>query len=245
MTNDDGVEAQGIQVLSKSLAALPGIEVIVVAPEREQSSTSHSLTLHRPLRIIKKKKNVYAVDGTPTDSVFIGVSVICKDRRPDYIFSGINRGGNLGDDIHYSGTVSAAVEGGLMGIPAVAVSQLGRDHFDYTQAGRFVQKLFKQLRKTKLPQGIILNVNVPAEAKSLDYEVTLTGKRDYGNLYEEKVDPRGRPYYWIGGHQYKFFDIKGSDCNAIVAGKISVTPICINMTSHSYLKEMKKWCKLK
>lgn len=241
VTNDDGVDAKGIKALAKSLATIPGVEVIVVAPEREQSSTSHSLTLHRPLRIIKKRKNVYAVNGTPTDSVFVGVAVILKDKRPDFIFSGINRGGNLGDDVHYSGTVSAAVEGGMMGIPSVAMSQLGREKFDYDVAAKFAQKILKLIQKNNLPPGIILNVNVPEKVKSLDYEVTCTGKRDYGNLYEEKIDPRGRPYFWIGGYQYKFHDIEGSDCNAIIAQKISVSPIQVNMTSRSFVTEMKKW----
>lgn len=240
VTNDDGVEAKGLKVLVKALREVKGTEVIVVAPVQEQSTTSHSLTLHRPLRITKSRKNVYAVDGTPTDSVFIGVAAIMGE-KPDLIFSGINRGGNLGDDIHYSGTVSAAVEGGIMGIPSVAMSQLGTKSFDYSMAGQFAKRLLKTILKNELPKGIVLNVNVPENPKSLNFKVTKTGKRDYGILSVKKTDPRGRPYYWIGGNQYKFFDIKGSDCNAIVDGKISVTPIQVNMTSQSFLKKMSNW----
>lgn len=241
VTNDDGVDAKGIRALAKALREVKGVHVTVVAPDREQSTTSHSLTLHRPLRIRKKSKDVYAVNGTPTDSVYLGTSVLFKDRVPDLVFSGINRGGNLGDDIHYSGTVSAAMEGALMGIPSVAVSQLGMEKFNYKLAADFSKKLLKFLIKNPLDKGLVLNVNVPAKAKNLSYRVTKTGKRDYGNLCDRKLDPRGRPYYWIGGDQYKFFDIAGSDCNAIVDNKISITPIKVNLTETAYIKKMKSW----
>lgn len=241
VTNDDGIDAEGIKVLARSLRGLKGVQVTVVAPERERSATSHSLTLHRPLRIIKRGKNDFAVDGTPTDSVMIGSSVILKT-PPDLIVSGINRGGNLGDDVHYSGTVSAAMEGGIMGIPSVAVSQVGtKDKYHYAMAAKFARKLVMTLKKHPLPKGIILNVNVPENVKTLDCLVTKTGKRNYGDVYVKNLDPRGRPYYWIGGNDYSFQDIAGSDCNAIVQGKISVTPISVNITSHSFMKEMESW----
>jgi len=239
VTNDDGVDAVGIRALAAALQSVNGTKVIMVAPDREQSTTSHSLTLHRPLRIIKNAPDVYAVDGTPTDCVYMAVSVVFKE-KPDIIFSGINRGGNLGDDIHYSGTVSAAVEGGIMGIPSVAMSQLVCDEFDCTTAARFAKKILRFLKKNTLPKGVILNVNIPAGAKKLDYAVTATGKCNYGEPIVEKIDPRGRPYYWVGGNEYKFYDIKGSDCNAIVAGKISVTPLQVNTTSWSYIKDLHK-----
>lgn len=240
MTNDDGVEAKGIKALSRILKEVKGVNVTVVAPDREQSATSHALTLHRPLRVVKKRKDVYAVDGTPTDCVFIGVSAILNF-TPDVIFSGINAGGNLGDDIHYSGTVSAAVEGGLMGIPSVALSQMGMNRFNFSVAAQFAKKLLRLIRKHGLPRGVVLNVNVPENARDLDFEVTKTGKRDYGSLSVKKHDPRGRPYYWIGGNRYNFFDIKGSDCNAVLAGKISITPLHVNMTSLVFLNKMKSW----
>lgn len=240
VTNDDGVDAAGIKALAAGLRKLRGLNVTVVAPERERSATSHSLTLHRPLRIIKKDKNDYAVDGTPTDSVMLGCAVVLKS-KPDLIVSGINRGGNLGDDVHYSGTVSAAIEGGIMGIPAIAISQLGRDVFRYETAVKFAQKIVRVAAKNGLPGGIVLNVNVPDGAKKLDFEICKTGKRNYGDIYEERIDPRGRPYYWIGGNLFGFEDVPGSDCDAILRGKISVTPINVNMTAYNFIDAMKGW----
>lgn len=243
VTNDDGIDSPGIKALAKALKEVRGAEVIVVAPDREQSAKSHSLTLHRPLRLKKVKKDFYAVDGTPTDCVFLAQSIIYKNGLPDFVFSGINRGGNLGDDVHYSGTVSAAVEGGLIGVPSVALSQLGLDKFNFAKAAEFSKKILKLILKNPLPKGIILNVNVPENCKSLDYQFCKTGKRNYGKAAAEKIDPRGRPYYWVGGDQYEFFDIPGSDCNVIQDGKISVTPIRVNWTSNSVLKKMQAWKK--
>lgn len=240
VTNDDGIEAKGIKALAAGLRELEGLDVTVVAPERERSATSHSLTLHRPLRIINKGEADFAVDGTPTDSVMLGCSMVLKG-KPDLIVSGINRGGNLGDDVHYSGTVSAAIEGGIMGIPAIAISQLGRDEFEYGMAVQFAKKIVDVARKNGLPGGIVLNVNVPENVKSLDFEICKTGKRNYGDIYEERIDPRGRPYYWIGGNLYGFQDIPGSDCDTVLKGKISVTPIHVNMTAFHFMETMKEW----
>lgn len=240
VTNDDGIEAAGIKALAKAVREIQGADVTVVAPTQEKSATSHSLTLHRPLRIHKKSKNVYAVDGTPTDCVMLGCGKI-MDEKPDLIVSGVNRGGNLGDDVHYSGTVSAAIEGGIMGIPAIAISQLGREKFEYSTAVEFAKKLIPIVIKNKMPGGTVLNVNVPEKCKSLDFEIVKTGKRNYGDIYEERFDPRGRPYYWIGGNLYEFQDIPGSDCNIIQEGKISVTPLHVNLTNHNFLKTMKGW----
>lgn len=240
VTNDDGYDSEGIQRLARGLRQIRSFQVTVAAPAREQSATSHSLTLHRPLRIHKKGPQDYAIDGTPTDCVMLGTSVLMK-KRPDLIVSGINRGGNLGDDVHYSGTVAAAVEGGIMGIPAIAISQLGRENFDFSVAVQFAKKIVKAVQKNKLPSGTILNVNVPEKAKSLDFEICKTGKRNYGEVYDERIDPRGKPYYWIGGNLYEFQDIPGSDCNVIMKNKISVTPLKVNVTSESFLETMKSW----
>lgn len=240
VTNDDGVEAEGITALAAALREMEGVYVKVVAPDREQSSVSHSLSLHRPLRLVKKDSDVYVVDGTPSDAVFLGTTVLFKT-KPDFVFSGINRGGNLGDDVHYSGTVSAAIEGAIMGIPSIALSQLGGETFDYSVAAQFTKKIFHLVRQHSLPPNIVLNVNVPENPKSLEFTITKTGKRDYGALYEKRKDPRGRSYYWIGGNRYNFFDRTGSDCNAILEGKISVTPLEINLTSHDFMKEMASW----
>ncbi|MBU0504392.1 MAG: 5'/3'-nucleotidase SurE [bacterium] len=240
VTNDDGVLAPGIKALAKALRHEKDTEVIVVAPGQEQSSSSHSITLDRPLRINKVSKNIYAVEGTPVDSVFMGVWAILKE-KPDFIFSGINRGGNLGEDLHYSGTVSAAVEGGIMGIPSVAISQLGANKFNYDKSAAMAVKVYRMLKKHPLPEGLILNVNVPQKADLKKISVTKTGKRDYGGKFIENRDPRGDSYYWIGGNQYKFEDIKNSDCNAIVAGNVSITPIRVDMTAKTYISKMKKW----
>lgn len=241
VTNDDGISSPGIHALTDALQEVPGTEVTVVAPDREQSAKSHSLTLHRPLRLKNAGLNKFAVDGTPTDCVFLAQSIIFKDGLPDFIFSGINRGGNLGDDVHYSGTVSAAVEGGLIGVPSIAISQMGLDDFNFDKAAEFAKVMLNMVQKNPLPEGIILNVNVPENCQKLDYVFCKTGKRNYGNAATKSIDPRGRPYYWVGGDQYEFFDIPGSDCNVIQDGKISVTPIRVNWTSDKVLQDMKSW----
>lgn len=240
VTNDDGITAEGIKALARGLKQLENCEITVVAPTQERSATSHSLTLHRPLRIHKKSKDIFAVDGTPTDCVMLACGKIMTS-KPDLIVSGINRGGNLGDDVHYSGTVSAAIEGGIMGIPAIAISQLGKDEFHYQKAVEFAKKLVKTVIKNQLPPGIVLNVNVPEKCETLDFEIVKTGKRNYGDIYEERYDPRGKPYYWIGGNLYEFQDIPESDCNTVSGGKISVTPLQVNLTNRNFLKTMKGW----
>jgi 5'-nucleotidase len=128
-----------------------------------------------------------------------------------------------------------------MGIPSIAISQLGRDKFDYDTAVRFAQKLVGVVRRNPLPPGIVLNVNVPANCQNLDFEICKTGKRNYGEIYEERIDPRGRPYYWIGGNLYEFQNIPESDCNAIQSGKISITPLKVNITDHNFIDSMKAW----
>ncbi len=240
VTNDDGVHADGIKTLAKRLRQIG--RVIVVAPAQERSATSHSLTLHRPLRIFKISKDVYSVDGTPTDCVNLAVNEILP-RRPDLVASGINRGGNLGDDVHYSGTVSAAVEGAIMGIPSLAFSTVARDNFKFQAAGNIAVKICKKVLRHGLPEGIVLNVNFPnlPQKKIKGYAFTKQGKRDYGDIIEEKVDPRGRKYYWIGGDDVGFEDIPGSDCNAIHENRVSITPIQVNLTDHALLGRLKNW----
>lgn len=241
VTNDDGVYSKGIRSLAVALKAVG--QVVVVAPTTERSATSHSLTLHRPLRIAMIARDIYAVDGTPTDCVSLGVNQILRGRRPDLLISGINRGGNLGDDVHYSGTVSAALEGGIMGIPSVAISLHARDHFQFQGACAFAVRLVRKLLRTHLPSGTILNVNVPnlPKSKIRGYAFTKQGKRNYGDVVVEKIDPRGRKYYWIGGADVGFEDIAASDCNAINEHMISITPIRVDLTDYPYLKKMQRW----
>lgn len=240
VTNDDGFYAFGIKVLEKKLRALG--TVVTVAPDQERSAASHSLTLHRPLRVKKIKPNVYSVDGTPTDCITIAVKELLP-REPDLIVSGINKGANLGDDVHYSGTVSAAVEGGIMGINSVAISLMTRDDGHYETAAAFAVKISREVLKRGLPPGVILNVNVPnVAAKQIrGYQFTKQGKRNYGDIIAERIDPRGRKYYWIGGDEFGFENILNSDCNAVLANIISITPIRVNLTDHASLENLRHW----
>ncbi len=241
VSNDDGIYAEGINTLADTLKKQA--KVVVVAPDREQSATSHSLTLHRPLRIKEHKKNYYAIDGTPTDAIMLGVNNILK-KRPDLIVSGINHGANLGYDVHYSGTVSAAMEGAILGIPSIAVSLAnceGKLHFSV--AANFVARLIKSLKKNFLSPGVMLNVNVPnlPKSKIKGHQFCILGRRKYGDVVVEKIDPRGKNYYWIGGDQKAFEDIEGSDCNAVFKNYIALTPLNINFVHQPFLEKMKEW----
>lgn len=242
LSNDDGIRARGLRVLVSTLRRFA--DVVVVAPETEQSAASHSLTLHRPLRIIPMGRDQYAVNGTPTDCITLAVHQILK-RSPDLLVAGINRGPNLGDDIHYSGTVSAAVEGTLLGLCSVAVSlaviNSGRAY--YQSAADFTVSLCQRVIAEKMPKGVLLNVNVPnlPDSALRGWTATTLGKRNYGGIIVEKTDPRGRPYFWIGGDQQAFFDRKGTDCSAIQDNKVSVTPLKIDFSHRRFLRTMKTW----
>ncbi len=240
VSNDDGVYSKGIRALAAALRKVA--DVVVVAPDREKSAASHSLTLHRPLRVSKISPKVYSVDGTPTDCITLGIYGILK-RKPDLIISGINKGGNLGDDVHYSGTVSAAIEGAIAGVPSVAMSLVARDKYIFGPAAEFAVKIAKKVYKEGLPKGMILNVNVPnlAESDLKGYAWTKLGKRNYGDIIVEKMDPRGKTYYWLGGDETGFEDIEGSDCNAILSRKITITPLQMDMTSHGFIKKFQAW----
>jgi len=242
VSNDDGIYAEGIQVLAETLKKIA--RVIVVAPDREKSAASHSLTLHRPLRILEIKKNFYAITGTPADCVNLGVNEILDRKKPDLIVSGVNHGGNLGDDVHYSGTVSAALEGAMMGIPSIAVSLVLRDGRPYFKpAANFAAKLAKRVHKEGLPKGIVLNVNVPnlPQHSLKGYAYCKLGKRNYSDIIVEKLDPRKKKYYWIGGDEIGYENIPGSDCNAILERKISITPIKVDMTDYPFLEKIRSW----
>ena len=196
MTNDDGVFSEGLRLLEEELRLLA--EVVVVAPDREQSATSHSLTLHRPLRMRRLREGVYAVDGTPTDCVALAVHWLLEGRRPDLVISGINYGLNLGDDVTYSGTVSASFEASLMGLPSVAFSMEVAEGFSFARGARFAARFVKTLLAGDLPEDLLLNVNLPV-AEPLGVEMTRLGKRVYEQSVVEKKDPRGRKYFWIAG----------------------------------------------
>ncbi|MFA4873967.1 MAG: 5'/3'-nucleotidase SurE [bacterium] len=240
VSNDDGVRADGLRSLVRELSGLG--RVVVVAPDQQRSAASHSITLHRPLRVDRVSRDIYAVDGTPTDCIMIGVHEILKC-RPDLIVSGINHGANLGDDVHYSGTVSAAFEGGIMGIPSIAVSLAGNRGVHFPAAAAVAARVVEKALREGLPRGVILNINVPnvrfEELKGLRF--TKQGKRNYGSAIVEKVDPRGRKYYWIGGDETGFEDMPMSDCNAVREGYVSITPLRVNLTDTAALSRLSRW----
>jgi 5'/3'-nucleotidase len=232
VSNDDGIHSAGIRELAATLADVG--EVVVVAPDRERSAVSHSLTLHRPLRVEQLEPGRYAVDGTPTDCVNLAVNGILP-RRPAIIVSGINKGANLGDDVTYSGTVSAAMEGTLLGIPSIAISLLGRGAFRFDVAAAFAGRLTAWVLERGLPSDTLLNVNVPApeDGRAVrGFALTRMGRRRYGDAIVEKVDPRGKKYYWIGGEELEFEDAEGTDFHAVSQGLISVTPIHLDLTNY-------------
>ena len=241
LTNDDGVRAPGLAALAEAMTALG--EVFIIAPDREQSAVGHALTLHHPLRANKIGENIFAVDGTPTDCVNLGIHSLLSF-KPDLVVSGINRGANLGDDVTYSGTVSAAMEATLMGIPAIAVSLVtSTEGTNYQAAAQFAVKLAGIVHKEGLPEDTFLNVNVP----DLPWErlraplVTSQGKRSYEGTIINNVDPRGRNYYWIGTVDLHFQDIEGSDYFAVSRGHISVTPLHLDLTNYNSISILQKW----
>ncbi len=241
VTNDDGVYAPGILALAEALREAG--EVVVAAPDRERSAASHSLTLNQPLRIQEIEKGRHAIDGTPTDCVHLAVHVILDGKKPDLLVSGINRGGNLGQDITYSGTVWAALEGNLMGIPSFAVSLADDRYGDYRPAARFAVKVASWVRQRGLPPDTILNVNVPDDPdQDLDrFLITRQGYNRFSESVVRKEDPRGRSYYWIGGERLPSKNGIETDVGAVEAGYISVTPLHADMTNHRELKELRNF----
>ena len=254
ITNDDGIEAKGLQELRRALVAVPELEVSVVAPDSNRSATARSITTRSPLWVeeigFDDGGTGYACDGTPVDCVrFAELGLIGE--RPELIVSGINHGANLGDDITYSGTVAAALEGIVLGIPAIAISQqsalkemdfhFGRD-FDFSVAAAFAAQLVERVARDPLPADTLLNVNCPAGAPS-GIEVTHLGKRLYNDelkLVEE--DPEsGRRRYQIYGFEPSFEDEEGSDLSAIANGRIAVTPVHFDLTDHSGLDRLRGW----
>jgi 5'-nucleotidase len=239
VTNDDGIRSYGIRALAEALSELG--RVVVVAPDRNRSAVGHALTLEHPLRADELKPDVFAVDGTPTDCVNLGIHGLIR-ATPDLVVSGINCGSNVGDDITYSGTVCAAMEASLMGLPAMAVS-LDTRHFnaeDLALAGKFTMRLAEQVMRCGLPSDTFLNVNIPSGG-CCGVVWTRQGKRKYGEAVICNQDPRGRNYYWIGGGDVGFEDIPGSDCNALQNGMISVTPLRTNLTDERSLIDLNDW----
>ncbi|MBI5404041.1 MAG: 5'/3'-nucleotidase SurE [Ignavibacteriae bacterium] len=241
VSNDDGVHSPGIHILADALRSMG--DVYIIAPDRERSAASHALTLHKPLRLENFGGNIYGVNGTPTDCVNLGVNGLLQ-RKPDLVVSGINRGGNLGDDVTYSGTVSAAFEGTLLGIPSFAISQVAENDYKFETAARFALQLAMMIKEQSLPPGVLLNVNVP----NLDVngvkgvKITRQGKRIYDkNAVVEKVDPRGKKYYWIGGSRLSWEETEDSDFAAIEQDMISITPLRLDLTEDNAIKGLRRW----
>jgi 5'-nucleotidase len=239
ISNDDGIHAPGLKALA---SAFDGDEVWVVAPDREQSASSHAISLHRPLRMLEIAPRWYAVDGTPTDAVYMGLNHVLRKTRPDVVLSGVNHGPNLANDVLYSGTVAAAMEAALLGVNAIAVSLAAPLPQEFSDAARFAAALARRVVTNPPPAPLLLNVNVPP-GPVRGYRFVRLGRRTYGNEVVEKTDPRGRKYYWIGGEGGATNeDIPGSDCNAVMIEKlVALTPLHLDSTQDPMLQELRSW----
>ena len=240
-TNDDGYLATGLQVLASAARKLGN--VTIVAPDREQSATSHSLTLHHPLRSRRAADGALVVDGTPTDCVILAVNAL-MDHRPDICFSGVNHGANMGEDVLYSGTVAAAMEATVLGIPSVAVSYAGPE-FESIEAWEapLADLLVGVVERSDFPTSTLLNVNLPPISPSdiKGVRVTSLGERRYSESLTRSRDPSGKEYYWIGGGAREWKGDGDSDFRAIHEGYISVTPLHLDLTNYSLLEEIRGW----
>jgi 5'-nucleotidase len=241
LTNDDGIGATGLAVLEKIVSELCE-DVWVVAPEVEQSGAGHSLTLRRPLRLRRLGDRRFAVDGTPTDSVLMAVGHVLKEHKPDLVISGVNRGGNLGEDMTYSGTVSAAMEGTLLGVPSIALSLVtspgNKAHWDTVE--RHAPDVIRRLAAAGWRQGVLINVNFPEvpPEEVTGVELVGLGHRKIGDHLEERFDPRGVAYYWIGPLRQEEPHRRDTDLGAVLEGAIAVTPVHLDLTDKPSLKAL-------
>ncbi|MFQ5677970.1 MAG: 5'/3'-nucleotidase SurE [Gemmatimonadota bacterium] len=240
-TNDDGWHALGLRVLRSAASGLGQVQV--VAPDRQQSASSHSLTLHRPLRATRVDPEVYTIDGTPTDCVLVAVNMLLE-QRPHFVVSGINHGPNMGEDVLYSGTVAAAMEATILGIPALALSYVGEDESRLPAYESRVREILRVLlRRKDFPAETFFNVNIPhVEPEQIaGIRFTALGRRVYADSLTRRLDPRGREYFWIGGGESHWTGRKDSDFRAVRAGYISVTPMHLDLTNFPLLPEVRSW----
>lgn len=240
LSNDDGYESPGIQCLARSLSDIA--RVTVVAPDRNRSGASNSLTLDDPIRAHIMPDGVIRVDGTPTDCVHLAITGLLE-KEPDIVISGINAGANLGDDVLYSGTVAAAMEGRFLGLPAIAVSLVGPDPVHYETAAQVVRNLLDRLADAPLPMDTMLNINVPdlPHDKLAGYQSTRLGHRHKAEPVYKTKDPRGRDIYWVGPPGEEQDAGPGTDFHAIRHGCVSVTPLQVDLTRHASLDDLRTW----
>jgi len=241
ITNDDGYTAGGLHVLARAAADLG--DVVIVAPDREQSATSHSLTLHYPLRVRRPNEQVHVVDGTPTDCVVLAIGELLGE-RPDFVLSGVNHGANLGDDVLYSGTVAAAMEATILGIPAVAISYTGKEPETIESWLSVLTKLLHRLlARADFPPETLLNVNLPPVGPEAvaGVRITTLGRRAYVGSLTRASDPAGREYFWIGGGESRWWGTEDSDFRAIHEGYISITPLHLDLTNYRLLAAIGQW----
>jgi 5'-nucleotidase len=240
-TNDDGFMAGGLRVLADAATSMGQVEI--VAPDREQSATSHSLTIHRPLRARRSSDGCHVVDGTPTDCVIMAVNELLG-YHPDFCLSGVNHGSNMGEDVLYSGTVAAAMEATVIGIPAVALSYTGDDYESLDAWGPLLEGFLRQiLARDAFPDHTLLNVNLPALPPNQvrGVKVTSSGRRKYSDSITKAMDPKGREYFWIGGDISAWAGSEDADFRAVEEGYISVTPLHLDLTNYRLLEEIRGW----
>ncbi len=239
LTNDDGIHSEGLEKIEAALREIG--DVFVVAPASEMSGASHSLTLSRPLRIRQIDKRHWTVDGTPTDCVTLALNqILTSECRPDICVSGINYGGNLGDDASYSGTVAGALEATILGVPGIAFSLVTRENFDFTEASRFARIIVERVLREGLPEGTLLNINIPP-GPIRGVRVTKQGIKNARPVISEHIDPRGKAYYWIGEEIIRWNAPEDTDYTAVEEGLVSVTPMRSDMTDHRALAALEKW----
>ncbi|MGQ9632100.1 MAG: 5'/3'-nucleotidase SurE [bacterium] len=245
LSNDDGIESEGIYALYEEVKDIA--EVTVVAPDKERSASGHSVTIFDPLRAVKVYKNGkffgYSINGTPADSVKIGIKAIMEE-RPNLVISGINMGPNMGTNVIYSGTVSAAAEGMILGVPSFAISLDTFRDPNYKPAAKFAKKMALEIEKRGLPRGVILNINVPnlPESEIRGVKITRQGASQFfEEFYEKRTDPAGRTYYWLAGELVTIEEDENVDATAVKNGYISVTPIHYDLTDYSFIEELKGW----
>ncbi len=240
VTNDDGIHSPGLAALAQALSNVG--EVWIVAPDRERTAVAHAVTLHKPLRLHRVAARTYTVNGTPVDCVNLALVKVLP-KPPAIVVSGINKGVNLGDDVMYSGTVSAAMEGTILGVPSVAVSQEGLDRFRFAVGARYAERVVRLVLMHGLPEETLLNMNIPnlPRAAIRGARITCLSRRRFHNPIIEKLDPHGRKYYWIAGTRLSWSRSKDADYEALKEGFVSLTPIHLDLTHYGALDHFRSW----